>query len=80
MVFKIKGEEKMSICPNCGKRVKGSDKKKKGSVWRHIECDKEARRIFQKKKREKYLDDVRLIRLAKKRRKDLKNSMKKEKK
>jgi len=70
----------MSICPNCGKRIRRDNRKKKSNVWRHIECDKEAHRIFQKKKREKYLDDVRLIRLAKKRRKDLKNSMKKEKK
>ena len=70
----------MSICPECGKRIRRDNRKKKGSVWRHIECDKEARRIFQKKKREKYLDDVRLIHLAKSRRKDLMNSMKEKKK
>ena len=72
--------EKMSICPECGKRVRGSNKKKKGSVWQHIECDKEARKAYQKEKREKHLDSVRLKRLAKKRRKDLKNSMKEKKK
>jgi len=25
----------MSICPTCGKRVKGADKVKKKGVWRH---------------------------------------------
>ena len=70
----------MSICPNCNKRIKGSNKKKKGSVWQHIECDKEAQKAYQKKKREKHLDNVRLKRLAKSRRKDLKDSMKEKKK
>jgi len=70
----------MSICQECGKRIKGSNKKKKGSVWRHKECDEETRRVFQKRKREEYLDNMRLKRLAKSRRKDLKNSMKEKKK
>jgi uncharacterized radical SAM superfamily Fe-S cluster-containing enzyme len=70
----------MSICPECGKKIRGGNKKKKGSVWRHKECDKEARKAYQRKGREKYLDGIRLIRLAKSRRKDLKNSMKEKKK
>ena len=55
----------MSICPECGKRIRRDNRKKKGNVWRHKECDKEARKAYQKKKREKYLDNVRLKRLAK---------------
>lgn len=70
----------MSICPNCNKKIKGFNKKKKGDIWQHIECDKEARKVFQKKKREKHLDNVRLKRLAKDRKKDLKDSIGKKKK
>lgn len=39
----------MSICPNCGKRVKGDNKKKKGGIWRHKKCNKEARKVYQKR-------------------------------
>lgn len=70
----------MSICPNCGKKIKGDNKKKKGGIWRHKKCDKEARKAYQKKKREKHLDSVRLKRLVKSRRKNLKDSMKEKKK
>lgn len=70
----------MSICPECGKRIRRDNRKKKGSVWRHKECNKETQKAYQKKKREKFLDNVRLKRLAKERRKGLKNSMEKKKK
>ena len=43
----------MSICPNCNKKIKGFNKKKKGSIWRHKECDKEARKAFQNMKNKK---------------------------